>query len=348
MSLFIKKTFIFQLTILITLVIPLSQSAANPARASINAHNTLSALDDFFMNQYERNSLYLGQVTRPVLVVNGFSYQLFFPDDTVDKFLALKSPFNALKAISHIGPNLYSIARRAEINRENKNWQKLLTQYQKTVQTALKQVDDIDWSNPAWPGKADELAALMKYSLDLTDQFIADTLLQEHFTLNDYQRFADDYLHTMTVTMYLADLANTTATLDKLQQWQHDLGDEWDNLYVIVMGSKGRSTAGLTINTNTAAYTVASLMSPEQAKEKIIIIPEAKNIPDGFNALGSVINSRQLAQATFTSSQAREITGMDQALENQTIPLAMDNVKNIIRQSVHHNKITIPDLTYPQ
>ncbi len=327
------------------LIMTLATQAATPSDArQLSAQNTFAIMDGFFVRRYSSNNNAIGKATRPLLIINGFNYQLYFPDGRRINYNGLLKPFNALKAVSHIGPALYAIGSPAWSHTKSYNWQRVMRQYRVRVENALNVVNDVDWANAAWPGKEKKLQAFMQSSLKMALSFIDKTLKQDHYTQQDYQRFATRYMHTMVATMYLADVANTTATLKQLKLWKKQLGTHWQNLYVVVMGSKGRTTAGLTLNTNTAAYTVASLMSPQQVKTHILITPAAKNLQQTLTILGTVINARQLAKATFTNKTTRHMSGLYAALKKPTVPLAMQNVKRIIAQYLRSGQVKLPEM----
>jgi len=311
--------------------------------ATQEATDSFAKVDAYFVQHYNIGNRWLGQHTRPILVVNGFLYQLYTKNGSVQNFNSLVTPFNELKAISHIGPGIYAIASAHWRDPANSQWQTELKEYQAKIQQALKQVKNIDWNNPAWPGKGGDLEKFMADSLQMADHFITQILQKKTFTVADYQLFSQHYMHTMLATMYLADLANTKYVLNQLKIWKQQLGDaEWKKLYVLIMGSKGRTTSELTLKTNTAALTVASTMNPKQAQSNIIIMPMVADFNHAQGSLGAIINSKQLAFATFTTPKAQNATGIYNALLTATIPLARDNVVHIVDKSTLKQRINLP------
>lgn len=311
--------------------------------AQSRGQKALVKVDNFFIKQYVQNCKQVGNTIKPVLLINGFNYTLLTPDNKQERFNDLKIPFSELKTISHIGPGLFAIAQSSWL-KPNGHWKYSLRKYQRLIQRSIRKFPSIDWRNTQWAGKEKQLQTFMLDSLKLANRFIGQVLKKNEFSRNEYQTFAQHYLHTMVATMYLADVANTSAALSQLHKWKKQLGKQWDDLYVVVYGSKGRLTAGLTVQTNTAASTVASLMKPELAKTHIIIAPAATNKQTALQNLGAVINARSLAKLTFTTDSEQQLTGLFKALNNPTVPLAMSNVKTIILQDLKNGKVTLPEM----
>src|SRR3990167_11389087 len=84
--------------------------AANSDATTSSTEKTFTAVDEYFVLQYSGISRAKGQSARPLLVVDGFKYQLYLKDGSVKTFGGLTNPFNELKAVSHIGPAIYAIA----------------------------------------------------------------------------------------------------------------------------------------------------------------------------------------------------------------------------------------------
>ena len=164
-------------------------------------------------------------------------------------------------------------------------------------------------------------------------------------TKADYQTFAQHYMHTMLTTMYLADAANTTAVLKQLKAWKQQLGSAvWNNVYVLIIGSKGRPTAEFTIDTNTAALTIRNLLPPAAAALHIFIMPDATSAEEAFDNLGQVLNGQHLAQTAFVTSASQQARGIYHALMIATIPLAKDSVTHIVHDDLTQGKVKIPYL----
>jgi len=303
--------------------------------ASVIYGDALGDMDAFFVKQYQKISEQSANAIRPVILVDGFNYTLYNKDGTTEIIEGPVPPFNALKAVSHIGPCLYAIGKQAWTG--DSTWIETLKEYQKLVAEAKKSAAEVDWSNPEWVMEEYKLRRFMIDSISAAEKFIALRLKEQRFDKQHYIQFAQNYLPTMVITMFLANLADTTDALNKLKDWKKKLGAQWEDLYVVLYGSKGRSTAALTVDTNTAAQTIASLMDPKKVETNILLAPTSKNPEQAFATLGAVLNARELANLTFDTNREQKISGLYKALQNPTIPLALDNVKEIIQQYKNHN-----------
>ena len=313
---------------------------------TIYAENNAAAItafeniDQSFMHQYDKGAVVLGQSTYPRLMVQGFHYRLLKSDGTVESFDGMRPPFKELKAVSHLDAYLFSIGNLAWQHPNSTAWKSALIQCQSEVQAALKVVKQVDWSNPAWPGKGQELAAFMQNSLVLVNNFIQQVLTTGKFTKQDYSEFASHYVHTMVATMYLASLGNTFYVLNQLKTWKKQLGKQWDDLYVVILGTKGRPTAELSIENSTVAVTVGSLMKPSLV-ESHVVIAATDFMEAAVKSLGTILQTRQLSTAIFTNDRMKKVGGLHTLAASSTKPLALQDVKNIIQQ-LFAGKLKLP------
>src|SRR3990167_1351306 len=115
-------------------------------------------LDHYFVQQYSDLARTIGHNTRPLLIINGFKYQLYLKNGSVKTFEGLITPFNELKAVSHIGPTLYAIAYlswqnpvgatggRPYQNPSDNTWKIKLLELQTKIKTAHSQANTINWN----------------------------------------------------------------------------------------------------------------------------------------------------------------------------------------------------------
>ncbi|OGT44450.1 MAG: hypothetical protein A3F42_08330 [Gammaproteobacteria bacterium RIFCSPHIGHO2_12_FULL_37_34] len=332
------KNFLIFIAIVTFSVSVFAQSNNDAAQAFID-------LDTYFIQQYGGLAHFIGHHTRPLLVVDGFKYQLYLKNGSVKTFTGLIAPFNELKAISHIGPTLYAIAYPSWQNPTDTSWKQKLIELETKIKIARLNINNINWENSSWPGESEHLKKFMDDSLKMIGRFMVRLLEKNSFTQQDYQEFSTHYMHTMLASMYLANVLNTVATIHQLQQWKQELGQEqWDHLYIIMMGTKGRTTAELTTETNTAAITIASLMKPDNIKSHIFIMPMATSLDQAETTLGEILASSDLAHATFTTKRAKKAMGIYQAMLTPDIPLARDNVKRIAATIVNNGKVNLPKI----
>lgn len=311
--------------------------------ADNTANKVFAELDQYFVQHYNDLARVMSQQARPLLTVDGFKYSLHLKDGSIKSFNGIVSPFNELKTISHLGPTLYAIAF-SSWNNDN-SWKEKLLALQVKIKNAQAHVAMINWNNSAWEDQAEKLKKFMSDSLNMVDHFITQILQKGRFTRSDYQEFSTHYMHSMITTMYLSNVGNTIAVLRQLQQWKQELGEEqWDQLYVVIMGTKGRTTAELTRETNTAAIAIAALLKPENIPSHVLIMPMASSFEHAELTLGEILLSKELATTTFITDRAKKVDGIYQALLTPEIPLARSNVQRITKKFVHGGKIDLPIL----
>lgn len=334
----IKKIFIFIFLLMNCWIL---EAHAN----QIHTEQAFLDLDHYFVKQYSEMARSIGKNTRPLLVVNGFNYQLYLKDGSTQTFQGLIAPFNELKSIAHLGPTLYTILLPFWQNPADVMWRQKLLEFQTKIIAAQQAVNAVSWENPLWPNEGAHLKNFMDDSLTMINRFINNVLRKNSVTLKEYQEFSSHFMHSMLAPMYLSNVLNTISTINQLKKWQQQLGEkEWENLYVAIIGSKGRTTAELTLDTNTAAITIASLLKPENVKSHILIMPMAHTLDEIEITLGEILLNFKLANDTFTTNRAKKATGVFKAMLTPDVPLARDNVKRITTNYILHDKINLPKI----
>ena len=231
----------FLLGILLSCVFPSFADNSNTQTAIQQFNN----LDLKFQQFYEVSSALAVQGVKNVIAINGFNFTLYQNGKIIDSFKAPVPPFNELKAVSHVGPALFAIGYPSWSDATQRDaWKSKMMALQSSVQAAMEENKYIDWGNPAWPGKKQQLSQFMYDSLNLVYQFASNVLKKGTYTKADYQKFVDTYLHTMVTTMYLADLANTSYAYNQLLSWKKQLGRSgWSDTYVVIYGNQSKTNS---------------------------------------------------------------------------------------------------------
>jgi hypothetical protein len=276
------------------------------APADTTSAGALSDLDQFFMQSfatYARDgAIHFLAAQGPVIVVEGFRYTLLSPNGHKEFFNGPVRPFDELKDVSHVGPCLFAIGQPY--------WRAPDAAGKRTALAGLKAIRDklaaaaaaarkADWSNPTWPGQEEQLRARMVAALEFAGTSVDGWLGRGDFRRADYVSFAHAFTPTMTGTFRLATLADTTAKRDQLLAWKKKLGDDWKNLWVIILGSEGRFTAGLTRDTQTTGLILRSLMDATQFTNQVFVAPQAATAEQGIETLPEIVGNRELADLVF-------------------------------------------------
>lgn len=289
-------------------------------------------IDQFFVRNYSALADYNQKKTRPVIVISGFQYNLLREDGTSDSFEGIISRSAELKGAAHLGPCLFAIANTHWDNPTDESWKKELTDLREMLRQALGAVDKLDWSNEAWPGGESKLKDYVRSSLNKVDKTAEQWLAAGKVSREDYSAFASDYTPNMVALFYLETLGGTYNSLKQLNRWKQQIGDKnWEKLYVVVAGSQGRTSAGLTPETNPGALVTASTMDPDQVKTHIVMVPGATTIEEALKPLGNAVTAPVLADTTFTSPESQKKYSFYAALKTSDIPLALSNVQSVLK-----------------
>src|SRR5262249_24602460 len=158
----------------------------------------------------------------------------------------------------------------------DKSWQNKLADLRGMLRQALDGVDKLDWTDQAWPGGEGKLKEYIRSSLNKVDETATKWIAAGKVSRDDYSAFASAYTPDMVALFYLETLGGTYKALKIVNGWKQQVGEEnWKRLYVVVAGSQGRTSAGLTPETNPGALVMASTMDPAQVKTHIVMTPGA-------------------------------------------------------------------------
>lgn len=327
------RNILLSMAFLLVLSSPPSFAESSPASpTSASQGNAFNDIDNFFVRTYSALCHENQTNSRPLLVVNGFSFNLLLEDGTVKTTAGKIRQFDELKGVSHLGACLYAIGASCWDKPNDDGWLTTIKDCKLKVDKAISEVDAIDWSCDAWPGGEEKLKNLIRTSLQKVSDFAQQRIETKSFTREDYSKFAKDYLPTMTTTFYLETLSGIHQTLRVLREWKSEVGDaKWGKMYFLIAGTQGRPTAGLTRETNPAGLILSTLLTPEQAATQIILAPGAATTEQAQQNLGNAITAGHLADALYGSSDPSEGSFYN-ALKHCEIPLALDNVKKVLKE----------------
>lgn len=302
-----------------------SSEANNPAKP-------FDDLDALFVDAYNAYAKSHQEQNRPIIVVTGFRYHLLTEKGETKSFQGNANVMAELKSAAHICPAFFAIGSIHWNDLKDKTWKVRLIAFKDKLQIALNSVDQVDWKNDAWPDGDEKLKQYVKEALSKSLDFAEKIISKGEFEREDYQSFASAFTPYMVSLFYLETLAGAYGTIRQLQNWRNELGeDAWGRAYFIVAGSEGRTTAGLTKDSNPAALTIASVLDPEKVTSNILLAPGAKTIDEALADLGMVLNARQLAEMTFTNLETQKAGGFYDALKTSDTPLAVSSLRSILK-----------------
>lgn len=288
-------------------------------------------LNGAFIKNYsalaERNQ----KAKRPLIITTGFSYELLCEDGTTKTADPPNPVENRLKAVSHVCAYLYSACDLHWRDAKDDTWKASMATAKLNLENALHDVDKLSWASDAWPGGEAKLRDFIRQSLTTARNFAATALSKGDVTHEEYAAFAAKFLPTLQCTFYLASLSNAHDVLKMLKEWRQLVGEDgWKRLRVVIAAGKGRSTAGLTLQTNPGAVMMASVMDPELAKTNILMAPAATDTEQALEGLALALTSSKLADATFPTPESQKATWFYDALKHPDIPVALDPVVRVL------------------
>lgn len=295
------------------------------------ANNAFGDLNASFIKTYSALAARNQKATRPILITMGPTYQLFGEDGSVKTSPPANPVENQLKAVAHVAAYYYAAADTHWRDPNDTTWKQALVEARGKINAAIRDIDKVTWSSDAWPGKEEQLKKFVRASLESASDLTISALAKNKITKEDYHAFATKYTPVIESSFYLNSLSNAFDTLKVLKQWKQEMGDDaWSRMRVVVAAGKGRSTAGLTPDTNPAAVTMASIMSPDKVKTNLMMAPAAATIDDAFEGLGLALTSNKLADAAFLDNPQAE--WFYTSLKHPDIPVALEPVRTALKQ----------------
>ncbi len=307
----------------------LGAESANPTLAS-PAGDAYSDLNRSFVMTYSALATKNQKATRPILITSGHSYELYCEDGSV-KVAPPNNPVeNQLKAVSHLCAFLYAVSDTHWRAPDNVSWKTTLIEAQQKIEKALADIDQVAWTSDAWPGRQGKVKELARQSLSNARDFAATALKKGDITREDFRGFATKYTPAIQATFYLNSLSNAFDTLTLLKQWKQEMGDDaWSRMRVVIAAGGGRSTAGLTPETNPAAVVMATVMDPKNVKTNLTMAPAASTSDEALAELSLALTSHKLADAAFKDNEQAE--WFYSALQHPDIPVALEPVRSALK-----------------
>lgn len=310
-----------------------AESGGLPAGDAGN--NAFAELNTSFIKSYSALADKNQKATRPVLISTGSTWELLCEDGSVKTAPPANPVENQLKATAHVCAYLYSICETHWRDPKDESWKDTMRTAQQRLEQALAQVDKVSWSSQAWPAGEDKLKEFVRESLSTARDFAASALAKNEVTREEFDRFATKYTPTIRAAFYLNSLSNVFDLLKVLNQWKHDVGpDAWNRLRVVIAGGRGRSTAGLTPDTNPAAVIVTSVMDADKVKSNLLMSPGATNDDEALAGLALALTSYKLADLFKNDPAAKWYY---ESLKQPAIPVALDPVRSALNDLLAGN-----------
>jgi hypothetical protein len=303
--------------------------ACEPSIAAEPNTDPFAKLNGSFISTYSALAEKNQKATRPILITTGASWELLCEDGSTKHSPPANPVEMRLKASAHVCAYLYAIAENHWRDPAGGEWKDQMNALRQNLEDALSQVDNVSWASDAWPGGEAKLRDFMRESLTTARDFASSTVAKGDLTPEEFETFAKKYTPTIRSAFYLNSLSNAFDLLKTLRQWKAEMGlDAWSRMRVIIAAGKGRSTAGLTAETNPAALIAASVMDADKVKTNLLMSPGAATTDEALSGLALALTSYKLADAFKGDPDA---VWYYTSLKQPNIPVALDPVRNALK-----------------
>jgi Domain of unknown function (DUF5624) len=226
----------------------------------------------------------------PLLVTTGSDIVVFAGSGrapVTESFRKSTRGFVELTAISHLGVAIPYIIRMRELGEPA--WEQDAHRLMDRIVKVRAVNDEAYWRDtvgvPAWSGMESKIADLVEYGCDVTLEFLRRAL-KDHSRLSfdSVRRHFLDPVDSPDVPVPMNDLMAGTFGLVLLDSshriigWLRDQALDWERLMVVISGQAGRTTAGLTWQTNSMCHLLWQASEHRLAPERVYIAPHAPSL----------------------------------------------------------------------
>ena len=229
----------------------------------------------------------------PLIVATGTDI-VIFPgggrDPEVQGFRLSTRGFKELAGISHLPPAISSLVKMRSLDPEGTIWRREATRLLHATETARRANSVALWrdviSVEAYVGREQKIAEMIDYACTVTERYLRLVLEDESLLTPEAHRV--DYLEgrgrdigatvpmnaVMVATFFLVGLDIS----HRIMRWfkRHEI--DWSRAMVLITGRAGRTTAGVTIATNSVCGTIIGCSNYRLALDRIYIAPHAPSI----------------------------------------------------------------------
>jgi Domain of unknown function (DUF5624) len=226
----------------------------------------------------------------PLLVTTG-SDIIVFPGSgrapVTESFRRTTRGFVELTAISHLGVAVPYIIRARELG--DSAWEGDAHRLTDEIQKVRTVNSESFWRETvavaAWAGMESKLADLVDYSCNVTLDFFSRALHDQTRMSFDYlRRHFLDPVDSPDVPIPMNDMMAGTFGLVLLDSshrmigWLRNQSLDWERLMIIISGQAGRTTAGLTWQTNSMCHLLWQASEHRLLPERLYIAPHAPSL----------------------------------------------------------------------
>jgi hypothetical protein len=232
----------------------------------------------------------------PLIVATGTDV-VIFPgagrDPEVQGFRLSTRGFKELAGISHLPPAVSSLVKMRALDPDGTLWRREAARLLQATETARKANSAALWRDviavEAYAGREQKIAEMVDYTCTVTERYLR--LVLEDDSLLTPEGHRADYLEgrgrdigatvpmnaVMVATFFLVGLDIS----HRIIRWfkRHEI--DWSRAMVLITGRAGRTTAGVTIATNSVCATIVGCSNYRLPLDRIYIAPHAPAISVG-------------------------------------------------------------------
>jgi len=232
----------------------------------------------------------------PLIVATGTDV-VIFPgagrDPEVQGFRLSTRGFKELAGISHLPPAVSSLVKMRSLDPDGTLWRREAIRLLLATETARKANSAALWRDviavEAYAGREQKIAEMVDYTCAVTERYLR--LVLEDDSLLTPEGHRADYLEgrgrdigatvpmnaVMVATFFLVGLDIS----HRIIRWfkRHEI--DWSRAMVLITGRAGRTTAGVTIATNSVCATIVGCSNYQLPLDRIYIAPHAPAISVG-------------------------------------------------------------------
>lgn len=270
--------------------------AEPPAGAQLVAEQAVLALNDSMMRHYEASlAKFTGNLlSQAPVILAMFSGQggqmiLYRPGHEPLRAPSVPLVYQLTKSVGHSSMAIYEIVSPYLSNASgNQLWRAPLETYRTENRLALAGLDDLDIP--------DDARSVLRQILELNLTFMDTCLADGDFAAADIQAFVRSTVPHAFKAIGIASGAQVGHWMSVLEQWQQDLGDDWERTYAV------SNTLYVARQNNILFSVLAQFMGTEAIGDRLLLIetPEFETTPEKLlDVLGRIIADRSLGEMFF-------------------------------------------------
>ena len=267
-----------------------------PASAQVVAEQAVLALNDSMMRYYEASlAKFIGNLREqhPIILAmftgQGGQMTLYRPGRGPEHAPPVPLVYQLAKSVGHSSMAIYEIVSPYMANSTaNQLWRAPLETYRTENRVALEGLDALDLIS--------ETRSILRQILELNLAFMDECLARGEYTPEDIREFVRSTVPHAFKAIGIASGAQVGHWMGVVEQWQQQLGAEWDRTYAVT------NTLYVARQNNILFSVLAQFMGEEAIGDRLLLIetPEFETTPEKLlDVLGRIIADRSLGMMFF-------------------------------------------------